>query len=169
MEVIKQKLTRQQFPKILEKGILSEIKILHPSFDAIQLNYNFSRSRKWTWGNIENLIEECDRDLIIQMNKSNAQTIKQLPFHKNVRYLHDASGGRGTEIKTIDVPSWKNYTGFAGGINQQNVERIIKTVNNLQSEEYCWLDLESGARDSDNEFDLEKVRNILSICEKYIE
>ena len=70
-------------------------------------------------------------------------------------------------IKTIEAPNWSSYTGFAGGINEDNVDRICSTISLNPIEKEVWIDLESGARTNDK-FDLEKVYRILSKCEKYI-
>jgi phosphoribosylanthranilate isomerase len=164
-----------EYPReILEQGDLSEICALSPQFGAIQLNYNFERSKKWKRRHISKLLNnsfDIGVDVIFQMNKSNAPLVKKLPtklpMRSIIRVLHDASGGRGTEIESLEAPTWENYTGFAGGINPVNIVKTSRTIIDNPSDKRVWLDLESGVR-TDDEFDLDKVRDLLANVEPFI-
>lgn len=157
---------------ILEKGIMHEEAELFDSFDSVQLNYGFNYSKKWDLKNVEKLLEVSERSVILQYNKGNAQHIDDfINSHENnkkLRVLYDASGGRGTEIESIEVPTWYNYTGYAGGINPDNIERILKGIESLDIPRTVWVDLESGVRDDDNNFSFEKAYALLSKAEGYI-
>lgn len=161
--------------EILEQGSFTELINLSIVFDSIQLNYNFGRSKKWNKINISKLLNnsfDVGVDIIFQMNKSNRRLVEEIVryntlTHKPVRVLHDASGGRGTEIQNIDAPVWDNYTGFAGGINPDNVVAIAQKIIDNPATDTVWLDLESGVR-TDNEFDLDKVRDLLTKVKPFI-
>lgn len=154
--------------EILEKGIFDGAENLQSNFTAVQLNYNFGRSKNWKRNNLDTFIEEYDRDIILQYNKSNEFLLNLLPHNDKVRMLYDASGGRGTEITGIYNPVKQFYTGYAGGINVDNVDKICTNINLHPHNNEVWIDLESGARNQFNEFDLELVKRILSKTQKYI-
>ena len=160
--------------EILEKGDHTEYLNLNEKFVSVQLNYNFKyRADKWTYEFLHEIFrqsqEELNPDIIIQMNKSNWNTLINYPKDfKELRVLHDASGGRGTEIKQILRPRWDNYTGYAGGLNDSNIERIAEHINKIPTKTLAWLDLESGARDEKNKFDFKKVESILIKVQPYI-
>lgn len=158
--------------EILEKRDYSEINSLNDKFSSIQLNYNFERSKGWDMTNISDITKGW-RCVILQLNKSNKEHIDRfLKYTKErdpkVRLLYDASGGRGTEIQTIEVPIWGNYTGYAGGINKYNIDRICSTIALHPNDRTVWVDLESGARDENNEFSIENAEKILELSSKYI-
>jgi len=157
--------------EILEKRDISEAAYWGSYFDSIQLNYNFSRSNKRSWENLLMLVDNVATDVILQYNRSNAPHLKNKSFLEqsdHVRFLYDASGGRGTEIKHIENPLWENYTGYAGGINADNVNTICRKISKVKSNRIVWIDLESGARDEYNNFDITKAEKILEIAATYI-
>ena len=153
--------------EILEKGEFNEVVKLNSKFDSIQLNYNFSRSKKWDLGNLTDLLKITD-SVILQQNKSNESYLKSILYSGQIRYLYDASGGRGTEIKHIQTPKWLNYTGYAGGIKTHNVEAICRKIINNKDNRKVWIDLESGARDEFNNFSIQNAEKILEISSKFI-
>lgn len=157
--------------EILEKGDISEASHWGAYFESIQLNYNFSRSSKWSWENFHRITDELAVDVILQHNRSNAPYLKHKEFltsNPHLRFLYDASGGRGTEIKHIENPLWNNYTGYAGGIHKDNVERLCKIIKKKPSLRTVWIDLESGARDENNRFSIKNAETILGRASKYV-
>lgn len=88
--------------------------------------------------------------------------------YRPLSMLIDGSGGCGIDARIVDFKD-KNYkVGYAGGINPDNV--AIKLSHLLYSPNVgdFWIDMESGVRTNDC-FDINKVRNVLSICQKVIE
>jgi hypothetical protein len=165
---------------ILERQSFNLIDQLQPNFKRIQLNYNFKAKTDWWEFSLEPLFQYCkstDRKIILQHNYNNLETIDVHLNHKvvpeNINFLYDASGGNNKEIKNIDSPiaanSQKYYTGYAGGINLENIENIctIITRNEYCLEDTVWIDMESGVR-TNNEFDLDKVTKILEIVSKFV-
>lgn len=135
-------------------------------FSRIQLNYNFARSRGWKLDNLIEYAKDSPKDIILQVNKSNAPIITELKVPKAINFLYDASGGRGTVIERIEAP-FDNYTGYAGGLAVENIDHICNLIKITELDDTVWIDLESGAR-TNNEFDLKKVEEILRISSKYI-
>ena len=79
--------------------------------------------------------------------------------------LFDPSGGRGKEITQFPEALHGANLGFAGGINPDNIDNILKSV---PSNFGIWIDMESGVRTND-EFDLNKVLSILEKVKKFNE
>lgn len=150
--------------QVLEKANYELITSLK-GFDRVQLNYNFSRSRGW---DLESLLSnQFDVNVILQYNGANEKIIMNTDIPTNTHILYDASGGRGTEIQNINPPVKNLYTGYAGGLNPDNIDNICQLITNHSDSSTVWIDLESGAR-TNNEFDLDKVEKILEISSSYI-
>lgn len=79
-----------------------------------------------------------------------------------VEWLFDKSGGRGRV-----PPSWPAHPptsrriGFAGGLDPDNVAQHIEAIAGSRDITY-WIDMESGVRDDDNRFSLDKCQ---AVCE----
>ena len=97
-------------------------------------------------------VEDCDLYL-----KSNT--------NEHVTMLLDASGGEGIDTSLVAFVGKK--IGYAGGINADNVaEKLTFLMENEQVGDF-WIDMESGVR-TDDWFDINKVRQVLEICEPII-
>lgn len=169
---------------IMQKG--SEVFFTDPLYCAgiykrVQLNFNFSNTPfmpSELWKVVEN---QWAYSFILQFNKSNSEVINELlasMVFENIHVLHDASGGRGKEISTIPEP-FDVYTGYSGGLKPENIEEVAKKVSEIQVsviqtplvgpiETKAWLDMESGVR-TDNQFDLNKVKDVCEKVVKYIQ
>lgn len=110
------------------------------------------------WYNSDTLAEMAAR--------LNVQIIKQHregPFSEQqvgLVQVHDCSGGRG--VVAVDRPRQPSYielVGYAGGLNPHNVKKENARI------EACnyWLDMESGVRDENDLFAVEKCRKV---CEE---
>lgn len=100
---------------------------------------------------------------IIQHNKANVTMWAELVsrgIFPNV--LFDASGGRGTYIRTLPSPIPGLFCGFSGGISDYNIDIILRKLNELDG--ICWIDMESGVRDENNKLVLNRVRHVLKQC-----
>jgi hypothetical protein len=190
--------------EVLENSNIDLLKNLSSVFKRVQINYNFKRSKNWNLTPVlEYAKENPDRSIIFQYNLNNAdflidaiigtnkdplsiaiQAIKDgyekmyesenVP--KNVQFLFDSSGGNGLYDDTLfyTEPILDYYTGYAGGINCENIESICEIISSNKNADHhhpnntnCWIDLESGVR-TNNEFDLEKVETILRITSKFV-
>ncbi len=102
---------------------------------------------------------------ILQQNatkqKFNEIMLGKIADSNKIHFLHDSSGGFGREITKVDSPSGKYFTGYAGGINPENVSRIVNLVEsaNIDNNKF-YIDMESGIRES-NIFSIEKCQSIL--------
>lgn len=80
----------------------------------------------------------------------------QFPDDTRVSWLYDTSGGRGNVPKTWPKLSEFDYCGYAGGITPDNVKSILRTIiedNGLDSGQSYWIDMETGIRNEDDDFD----------------
>lgn len=93
--------------------------------------------------------------------------------HPNTSVLWDLSGGNGEPIDFVKSPlasfphiSTKQRIGYAGGINPDNVFKIVNYMHyitkGLTFDVNTWIDMESGVR-TNNVFDLKKVEQVLEI------
>jgi hypothetical protein len=76
--------------------------------------------------------------------------------------LFDPSGGRGMDPFKWPVAPNGVHVGFAGGINIENVDGVLADI--LKANPTIgdfWIDMESGARDADDEFDWSRVVSVL--------
>ena len=157
--------------EVLENKNLDLIKALFSSnFKRVQLNYNFKNSHGWSLAHILDFANSYEIEIILQHNRSNKKYLDNFLSQKppsNINFLYDASGGRGTEIVNIPPPIIDHYTGYAGGIGLENIQEVCHKIQNLGDESKVWIDLESGAR-TNNEFDLDKVEEILRISKFFI-
>jgi phosphoribosylanthranilate isomerase len=114
------------------------------------------------------------QDVILQYNDNtnlllNGMFEEDVP--EDIKILLDASGGKGKSYQSTggwpDIPepfSSRLDYGFAGGLNLENIEQATFEILQMHKdvkEGFIWLDLESGARNDKDEFDIDKVIDIL--------
>lgn len=102
--------------------------------------------------------------IILQQNKTK-EKFMDIFLDKTalpIDVLNDSSGGFGREISQVTPPDKNHFTGYAGGINPENVASIVKLIedNNPDNIEY-YIDMESGVREN-NIFSLEKCRQVIA-------
>ena len=111
----------------------------------------------------ENIDFPSDRNFIIQLknNLSLYDKYKDLP---NVFGFQDNSGGLGKfENNWMDSD---RYFGYAGGLNIDNVESVIRDLYVINNADF-WIDMETSVRTFDW-FDTYKCEQILKVCEPYV-
>ena len=86
---------------------------------------------------------------------------------KSVSYLLDASCGAGIDTPIEIVTSPGINIGYAGGIGPDNVEKKLRKLLDYPSDEKFWIDMETRVR-TDDWFDLDKVEQVLKICDAMI-
>jgi phosphoribosylanthranilate isomerase len=88
-------------------------------------------------------------------------------IYPNVSALWDKSGGAGVPMDSWPLPLGDLRIGYAGGISEGNVTELLTKLTSNREPRDFWIDLESGARTSD-EFDLAKVRRVLELARPFI-
>ena len=109
------------------------------------------------------------QQMIIQQRNVNElgllkATLRSYPFHESFAVLLDASGGRGIDTP-IEVLKGQVMTGYAGGINPDNVADKLAYLLQQENKGDFWIDMESGVR-TDDWFDIEKASRVLAICKE---
>lgn len=143
-------------------------------FNRFQLNFNSQKTLipdKFKFvQTINRLALKYSCDFILQYNDSNKKLCVDAYYsdliQENIHFLHDSSGGRGKSPKLWTAPEFKNLTGYAGGLNPDNLEEELKKIADVVGDRWIWIDVESGVR-TDDELDFKKVRKFLEVASKY--
>ena len=142
------------------------------SVDRIQLNLGDTDLKVAD----RNLLSTIGKPIIIQ-NNMEAVSIARL-WGVNAQFLYDESRGTGQLPNGWRIPYRGYYTGYSGGLGPDNlaeeIPKILKVImpNNhpaARKETSIWLDMESGVRDDDNNFDLDKVVRCLEIAAPFMD
>jgi phosphoribosylanthranilate isomerase len=76
-------------------------------------------------------------------------------------------GGRGVLPENWQGVVPNHFTGYAGGLNPDNLEEALININKAVGDNEIWIDTETGVR-TDDKLDLEKVVKFLEIAKKYV-
>lgn len=133
----------------------------------IQLNLNISNYLESEYEELaENIVfvsMKYGHHIIMQQNKTKEKFMNVFRGQATRPFsiLHDSSGGFGREIISVSPPSALDDTGYAGGINPDNVKRIVDLIesNNPQNIKY-YIDMESGVREN-NLFSIKKCHQVI--------
>ena len=138
-------------------------------FDRCQLNFN-SQKNPVDYEKFLGLMNKRTRQTIIQYNKANydlCQTlIKNYGNAHNINFLYDGSGGRGVLPKEWMGVVPNHFTGYAGGLNPDNLEDALINIEKSVGDNEIWIDTETGVR-TDDKLDLDKVVRFIEIAKKY--
>ena len=86
----------------------------------------------------------------------------------DVALLYDASGGQGITPERWQAPKG-DYCGYAGGLSLANIEAQIPLIREAAGSARVYLDLEAGARDAQDRFDMDAVKLLLEIVAPHID
>jgi len=81
--------------------------------------------------------------------------------------LYDVSGGKGVLPNLWPDPPYGMRFGYAGGLNPDNLHDKLNEIANAAGDQTVWVDMETGVRGSNDEFDLVKVRQCLELAWHY--
>lgn len=101
--------------------------------------------------------------VLLQWNKHNEALCRRLRFEHNFEVLVDSSGGRGK------VPTgWPMLTefdvrrvGYAGGLGPLNILEQLPQIYAASQERTFWVDMEQSLRDENDDFVLERCKQVL--------
>lgn len=144
------------------------------NWQRVQLNFSFKEPINYapTLLDISDTARNTpDRSFVLAYNKGSKSNLDRfiqnhVSMPSNIHFLYDSSGGRGAEIKYLQKPLL-NYTGYAGGLNPENVGTICECLDGMEWSDKVWIDMETGVRTGD-QFDLKKVREVLTIANTFI-
>lgn len=141
----------------------------HPDFKRVQLNVSPYEN---IYLQADTLKLKVDKEFIIQQRSPTLlysqafNRFEEKNPNTKVTMLVDPSGGRGID-DGLDIIATDRKIGYAGGINEDNVENKLRTLISLDTINDFWIDMESGVRTNDW-FDINKVVNVLEKCDKVI-
>jgi hypothetical protein len=111
------------------------------------------------------------REVILQLRSD--EPLPPLSTRHLVSYLQDDSGGKGKPVNavlTLDEKIDPARFGVAGGLRPENVSVFLESsLSSLGGFDFSWIDMETGARNEADEFDLDRVRSFLEQCQRYVE
>lgn len=138
----------------------------HKDFKRVQLNVSPYEN---IYLQADTLKLKVDKEFIIQqhsptlLHSQGFNSFEQKNPDTRVTMLIDPSGGRGVD-EGLDIIATDYKTGYAGGINEDNVEDKLHTLMSLDTVNDFWIDMESGVR-TDDWFDINKVVRVLEKCD----
>lgn len=141
--------------------------------NRIQLNLNIDKFNDYDElsNAILEIAERNNHHIILQKNskkcKFNENLLSKInKFNVELSWLYDSSGGFGRQINKVVVPDMKYFTGYAGGINPDNIIDIINLINDVNTDNRnFYVDMESGVR-ANNYFSIYKCKLIKELIEK---
>lgn len=107
-----------------------------------------------TTGDIQFIVQTCNAAGAYWVGKCEG-------LHLNAVPLYDKSGGKGVYPDTWPSPLPGLFCGYAGGIGPENVFATVDRFQKWEDPNDFWIDMETKVRDSNNQFDLEKVRLVI--------
>ena len=129
-------------------------------FERVQLNLDSK-----PLFNVLHHVSMPGKEVIVQMRSAGlCRQFLKGGQPEGMSFLLDSSGGRGidTPVEIVDVPGV--HVGYAGGIGPDNVGQKLGRLLSYPSDVEFWIDMETRVR-TDEKFDLDKVEEVLSICE----
>jgi hypothetical protein len=99
-------------------------------------------------------------EFITQYNTDNRDYFQYWADVHNHSYLYDGSLGKGVTPEVWLAPVEGKKTGYAGGLNPDNLESNLVKLKGVVGDTPVWIDMETGVR-TDDHFDLVKVKRVL--------
>lgn len=106
-------------------------------------------------------------EFITQHNELNIPYFQYWDKVSNHSYLYDASLGKGLAPEIWLAPIENKATGYAGGMNNDNVLANVIKIAKVSGQTPVWIDMETGIRTND-EFDLGKAEKVLALVTQYV-
>lgn len=150
---------------------------MRDEFDRVQLNFHAERTpcapddfyrALHDFGGHRQFIFQLDGALgnkhlqsVLLLNEANK--VDAVP-------LYDISGGAGVLPESWPKPIPGLYMGYAGGLGPDNLAEQLPLIAAAAGDARFWIDMETRVRSNSNQqFDLEKVEECLTICSPFVE
>jgi len=82
--------------------------------------------------------------------------------------LYDISGGTGMLPGFWDESDSNIFCGYAGGLNPDNVLYQLSKIREKSERTDIWIDMESGVRDFEDNFSLQKAELVLQLVQSLV-
>ncbi len=137
-------------------------------FQRIQINANGMYKRPLH--HFINALRSTDLQYILQIEESTKWVWwDTLDMKVSTAPFFDASGGRGESPEEWPKATLGRYTGYAGGLGPDNLEKELDRISEVAHNSPFWVDMESNIRAEDDTLDIGKVRACLEIAKDYLD
>ncbi len=137
-------------------------------FQRIQINANglYEQSLYRFLG----ALRSTDLEYILQIDESTRWVWREA-FEMKVLAspFFDASGGTGKSPERWPKAVGRRYTGYAGGLGPDNLEKELDRISEVAHDSPFWVDMETKIRAEDDTLDLGKVRECLEIAKRHLD
>ncbi len=142
-------------------------------FARYQLNWH---GEFWPRSTSENVLNafctmssaDFDPEIIFQLDGRNDSLTAGASRRFKVAGLFDQSHGAGVLPVVWPSPRTDCVCGYAGGLGPDNVVEQLKLIQKVAGQFPFWIDMETKLY-TDEKFDLEKCRSVLSQCAEFVE
>jgi hypothetical protein len=151
---------------------------IEKAFGTIQMNCYKERLKQalvspLLWRAIS-VIHNGYKPVILGGNYSGIAIDVEKFLNAGVYPLFDASGGHGQSPKVWPSPFTTEhgtplFCGYAGGLGPDNVGRELTRINEVAGQSHIWIDMETKLRNTKDEFDLKKCRQVLLAVQQWRE
>lgn len=131
------------------------------SADRIQLNFNHRRKPVDLIALTNEVQPASAPAIIIQEHAGNAG-LNACRLGCRHQVVFDASGGRGKLADEWPKPLSGFIQGYAGGLAPENISQELPKIASVAGDVPFWVDMESGVRDGNDVFDLDRCESVLA-------
>lgn len=139
--------------------------IQDPRIARVQINADLSEYARTT-ERLDAVLTALGKPVILQDNEANAAVLPDLDA-RNIEILFDRSGGRGRRPDAWPRPHNGRACGYAGGLRPESIDRDLADIAQAAAGREVWIDLESGLRDPDGAFSLDRAEAICSALARH--
>lgn len=143
----------------------ADIHALAQRFNRVQLNI-FQKRDPVDPASLDRAIRAFGHPVIMAFNPGNALLNDALTA-PNIEGLFDRSGGRGVAPDSWPPILPDRRCGYAGGLKPENIAAQLQLIFEAAAERTVWVDMETGLRNTADQFDLARVRAVCEICRPY--
>lgn len=137
------------------------------NFQRVQINLKPQWATEELINSLVKVVEKNPQiEFITQHNELNKQYFHYWEEVANHSYLYDGSLGKGLSPEIWLSPVIGKRTGYAGGLNVDNIYVNCQKIQLASAEIPIWIDMETGIRTND-QFDLIKAKKVLEIVTNY--
>lgn len=139
--------------------------IQDPRIGRVQINADLAEYAGAT-ERLDAVLTRIGKRVILQDNEANAAVLPELDA-RNVEILFDRSGGRGRRPDTWPRPHNGRACGYAGGLRPEDIDQDLVAIERAAHGREVWIDLESGLRDLDGAFSLERAETVCAALARH--
>ncbi len=155
--------------------VYKDIGLLWGRFDRIQINTHGIK-HEFDHDKLRAIITKYHlHTFIFQYDDVNQELWEAVKDLNNVAFLFDLSHGEGVVPESWPEPIEGKPCGYAGGLGPDNIVEQLEKIRTVYSAAmqkqfqlpHTWIDMETKIRSNNDQlFDLEKVKQVLQVCQE---